>query len=25
MLHTLSRSPWQCDIDTLLSMLREGD
>lgn len=25
MLHTLSRSPWQCDIDTLLSMMREGD
>ena len=25
MLHTLSRSPWQCDIDTLVSMLREGD
>lgn len=25
MLHTLSRSPWHCDIDALLSMLREGD
>ena len=25
MLHTLSHSPWQCDIDALLSMLREGD
>ncbi|MFW0976809.1 sulfurtransferase complex subunit TusB [Leclercia pneumoniae] len=25
MLHTLSRSPWQCDIDGLLRMLREGD
>ena len=25
MLHILSHSPWQCDIDTLLSMLREGD
>ncbi len=25
MLHTLSRSPWQCDIDALISMLREGD
>ena len=25
MLHTLSRSPWLCDIDTLLSMLREGE
>ena len=25
MLHTLSHSPWQCDIDALLSMLRDGD
>lgn len=25
MLHTLSHSPWQCDIDALMSMLREGD
>lgn len=25
MLHTLSHSPWQCDTDALLSMLREGD
>ncbi|WP_253381496.1 sulfurtransferase complex subunit TusB [unidentified bacterial endosymbiont] len=25
MLHILSRSPWQCDIDALVSMLREGD
>jgi len=25
MLHTLSRSPWQCDIDALMRMLREGD
>lgn len=25
MLHTLSHSPWQCDIDALLRMLREGD
>jgi len=25
MLHTLSRSPWQCDIESLLSMVREGD
>ena len=25
MLHTLSRSPWQCDIDGLLRMLRDGD
>ena len=25
MLHTLSRSPWHCDIESLLSMLREGD
>ena len=25
MLHTLSPSPRQCDIDALLSMLREGD
>ncbi|MHA0866887.1 sulfurtransferase complex subunit TusB [Enterobacter wuhouensis] len=25
MLHTLSRSPWQCDIDALMRTLREGD
>lgn len=25
MLHTLSHSPWQCDIDGLLRMLAEGD
>lgn len=25
MLHILSRSPWHCDIDSLLSMVREGD
>ncbi len=25
MLHTLSHSPWQCDIESLLSMVREGD
>lgn len=25
MLHTLSHSPWQCDIDGLLRMLTEGD
>jgi len=25
MLHTLSHSPWQCDIDALMRMLREGD
>ncbi|WP_368544974.1 sulfurtransferase complex subunit TusB [Enterobacter soli] len=25
MLHTLSHSPWQCDIEALLRMLREGD
>lgn len=25
MLHTLSHSPWQCDIDGLLRMLADGD
>ncbi|MGR5942865.1 sulfurtransferase complex subunit TusB [Enterobacter sp. C4G1] len=25
MLHTLSHSPWQCDIEALVRMLREGD
>lgn len=25
MLHTLSHSPWQCDIDGLQRMLRDGD
>ncbi|ANG94485.1 sulfurtransferase TusB [Lelliottia amnigena] len=25
MLHTLRHSPWQCDIDSLLRMLSEGD
>jgi len=25
MLHTLSHSPWHCDIESLLSMVREGD
>ena len=25
MLRTLSRSPWQCDIDALMRTLREGD
>lgn len=25
MLHTLSHSPWQCDIEALVKMLREGD
>lgn len=25
MLHTLSHSPWQCDIEALLRMMREGD
>ena len=25
MLHTLSRSPWHCDIDSLMRMVREGD
>ena len=25
MLHTLSRSPWQCDMAALLRMLRPGD
>jgi tRNA 2-thiouridine synthesizing protein B len=25
MLHTLSRSPWQSDIESLLRMAREGD
>lgn len=25
MLHTLSRSPWQCDIENLLRMVRDGD
>ncbi|MEL2240147.1 sulfurtransferase complex subunit TusB [Leclercia adecarboxylata] len=25
MLHTLSHSPWHCDIESLLNMLREGD
>ena len=25
MLHTLSHSPWHCDIESLLSMMREGD
>ncbi|MRS91468.1 sulfurtransferase complex subunit TusB [Enterobacteriaceae bacterium RIT714] len=25
MLHTLSHSPWQCDIEGLLRMLSEGD
>jgi tRNA 2-thiouridine synthesizing protein B len=25
MLHTLSRSPWQCDIDGLQRMLCDGD
>ncbi|MCG1034022.1 sulfurtransferase complex subunit TusB [Bacillus amyloliquefaciens] len=25
MLHTLSHSPWHCNIESLLSMLREGD
>lgn len=25
MLHTLARSPWQCDMPTLLRTLREGD
>ena len=25
MLHPLSHSPWQCDIETLLSMLQDGD
>ncbi|MDD9246638.1 sulfurtransferase complex subunit TusB [Enterobacter soli] len=25
MLHTLSHSPWQCDIEALVRLLREGD
>ena len=25
MLHTLSHSPWQCDIEALVRMLHEGD
>lgn len=25
MLHTLSHSPWQCDIDAMVRMLRDGD
>ncbi|MFY9994887.1 MAG: sulfurtransferase complex subunit TusB [Leclercia sp.] len=25
MLHTLSHSPWHCDIDGMMRMLREGD
>lgn len=25
MLHTLSHSPWQCDIDGMVRMLRDGD
>ena len=25
MLHTLSHSPWHCDIESLLRMVREGD
>ncbi|MCU6667912.1 sulfurtransferase complex subunit TusB [Enterobacteriaceae bacterium H4N4] len=25
MLHTLSHSPWHCDIDSMMRMLREGD
>lgn len=25
MLHTLAHSPWQCDMETLLRTVREGD
>lgn len=25
MLHTLSHSPWHCDIDSMMRMLHEGD